>query len=288
MPPETPGEAERVAYEIRQCFRVTGLGPAFSVWSSNPAVLAALWDALRPNVETRAFEESADRLRAEAVRLADGLDRLSALGPAQLGESQAYQAEAALMLQHYLSPKLLLFASAVSRALREPAQGGDGSSELIERGAPARMAPLELVEEGAAEPGIQRVFKECRRVTGAGAAPLIVRALALWPRYLESGWERLRAVQQLPSYRAACDSLLSASEELSAELPHPVALSPERLAGLGADAGTLERDTIELERALPAACLDVALLGLDWQAPEILRRSPFPARARGGDFAEVL
>src|SRR5262245_38699542 len=126
-------EEERAAHELRQCLRVTGVGPAFAAWAARDGLLVAVWDALRPNVETRAFEEAADRLRAEAVRLSDGLDRLSALGRAQLGESQAYQAEAALMLQHYLTPKLLLFSAAVGRALREPGRGpGEGSRELIE------------------------------------------------------------------------------------------------------------------------------------------------------------
>jgi hypothetical protein len=47
-----------------------------------------MWDALGPNVETRAFEDAADRVRAEAVQAAASLSRLDAAVAVRLNESR--------------------------------------------------------------------------------------------------------------------------------------------------------------------------------------------------------
>src|SRR5687767_10855882 len=96
--PRPSAEDETALYEMRQTLRVTGLHPDLAALAFSDGGPARFWEAVRPNVETRAFEEGADRLRDQAVQAAATFDRLSALGLAQLGESQAYQAEAAVMV----------------------------------------------------------------------------------------------------------------------------------------------------------------------------------------------
>ena len=274
------GDAGRIHHELKQCLRATGVDPAFSAWP--PQLLTALWDALRPNAETRAFEESADRLRAEAVGAADRLDRLSALSRAGLGESQAYQAERALLLRHYLDSKLLLWTAAAERLLEARALGPERapeSVELIERGAPARMPMLELVDERASEPGLQRTFKDVRRALGGACVPPVYRALALWPRYLESAWERLKPLTRGEPRARAARALTELSRKLAGTLPLPAALELDAAAP-GQDPQEALAAAREALGALAGQAVDTALLALDWQAPEILRRSPFPARAR--------
>jgi hypothetical protein len=105
---EAEGEVERVFHEIKHVLRVTGVPAPFRLWAAFGRSFPLIWDALRPNLETRPFEDAADKLRGMTVRIA------AHLGPATgvrarvwLGQSQAYQLEAALELYHYLDPKLL-------------------------------------------------------------------------------------------------------------------------------------------------------------------------------------
>lgn len=250
-------------HEIRQTLRVTGVHPVLRDW---PA-LADLWEAVRPNAETRAFEEASARIRAEAVTAADHLGRVAALSRAQLGESQAYQVEASLLLYHYLDSKLLLLASAAASGCKgEP---HNAKAQLIERGAPARMAILEVDESRPSDEDIKRVYRESRRVLAVSEVPMELRTLALWPRYLTASWERLKPLARSGAFERASRHILETSRALARTLPYPV------------EASGLRHPVLALETALPKIILSVALLALDWQAPELLRRSPFPARSRG-------
>lgn len=105
---EAEGEIDRVYHEIKQTLRVTGVNLNFRIWASYERFFPVMWDAVRPNVETRAFENAADPLRTEAVRRATTLGSLEAAGRVRLGQSQIYQLRAALHLYHYINPKLLL------------------------------------------------------------------------------------------------------------------------------------------------------------------------------------
>lgn len=276
---------ERLFHEIRQTLRVTGISLDFRAYAAHGSFFPAMWEAMRPNAETRAFEEAGDRLREEAVHAAAGMDRLSVLGLARLGESQAFQAEAALLLYHYINPKLLVFTSALAGALEgAPPRGPRGSAELLEKGEPARMPPMEMVEEaGAEDPAVRRTLRDIKRTLALEEIHSDYRTLALWPRYLSSAWLRLKPVVGTQGYRMTCQRLTELARELAARLPHSVGLSAQALARQGADPDAVLRQTREFERTLPPLILNVALLALDWQAPELARRSPYPARARHGE-----
>jgi hypothetical protein len=281
-------DAEGLAHDIAQTLRVTGCDPLARGYAPLSGFLPALWKAVRANAETRAFEEACDRLRAEAVHAAAGMERLSVLGQARLGESQACQAESALFLYHYLDAKLLLLVSSAALALESPgaASSFDRSGacgELIERGAPPRMPPMELVDERGADQATRRVFADIRRTLAVDEVPGDYRSLALWPRYLSVAWGRLKPVVAGEGHGATCRRLTELSRALASRLPHPVPLSAEALAGAGLDVAAAAQRTLLLERALAPLVLNVALLALDWQAPELARRSPYPARPRRRD-----
>jgi hypothetical protein len=136
--------------DVRDTLRVTGVPEPFRRWAEHKEFLPQLWSALRPNAETRAFENAADHLRAEAVRAAAGL---RSAAPAVPGPE--------LDLYHYLTPKLLLICAAARGALE-----GDGLDRLrtyadverVERGAPADMCwpagdTLPIRPDGLEAPG---------------------------------------------------------------------------------------------------------------------------------------
>ncbi|MEW5927506.1 MAG: halocarboxylic acid dehydrogenase DehI family protein [Gemmatimonadota bacterium] len=279
---EASGETERVYHEVRQTLRVTGVNLIFRTWAASGRLLPTVWDALRPSLETRAFEDAADRLRAEAVRAGDTLGRVGAPAHARLGQSQAAQVRDALDLYRYVTPKLLLLASAVRLALdgEAPARPGAGGDERILPGVPGRMYPMEMVPEEPDEDRIRDLFRDIRETLGLDRVNSVYRTLALWPDYLEPAWRGLKPLTGAAGYREAADLLRERSRELAGGLPQPVPLSREQVKEAGEDADELVRTTEKFEGLIPGVVLNVVLFALDWDGAEALARSPFPAPAR--------
>lgn len=286
---EAEGEIERVFHEIKQTLRVTGINLNFRTWAGYEKFFPAMWDAVRPNAGTRAFEAAADRVRAEAVRAARQLGLLDIQMRAALGESQAYRLRAALDLYHYINPKLLVFTSAVKLALdgEQPERVGKASAdvELIERGVPARMYPMEMVSTEPEEERIRKLFEDIKQTLSLSSINSDYRTLALWPDYLADGWEKLKPIVQSDEYRQASDNLRETARSLAQRLLLPVPLSRERAEELGEDADEISKTTEKFERLLPSLIINIALFSLDWKTPETLAQSPFPAATRGNASA---
>jgi hypothetical protein len=287
---EAAGEVERIYYEAREVLRVTGVDVTLRAWAEHGRFLVALWEALGPNLETRAFEEAADAVREEALDVAAASAPLEVWDAARLGESQRFHVRGVVELYQSLLPKLLVLASAVRQALvGEPVGQGlvPGSAERMERGAPRRMAAMEWAPELAGEARVRAVWDEVRWVLGPPGVPGEWRALGLWPDFLVPAWERLKVRARSEDFTRAADALRLGARRRARVLPYTVALSRERVEGLGEDAAEVLRVTEALERRLPAQVLAVALLAWDGLAWGVERR-PFPAPARlESDWAMV-
>ncbi|HEX8821503.1 MAG TPA: halocarboxylic acid dehydrogenase DehI family protein [Archangium sp.] len=278
---EAHGDVERVLHEMRQVLRVTGVDVTVRTWAGFERFLVAMWEAMGPNAETRAFESAADEVRAQAVEVAERLGPLGAWGALHLGESQRYHVRGALELYHYLDPKLLVFTSAVKLALQGIRVGVRqpwGSAERIERGAPARMMAMEWESERPEDRRVRGLLEGILATVGPPSLPGEFRTLALWPEYLEAAWARLEPRMKGEEWGRACDALLSTSRRLARELPYEVALSREWVEGLHEDAESLQRLTDQLEWRLPVLVLGMATLVCD--VGDLERRLPFPAEAR--------
>ncbi len=278
---EAHGETERIYHQLRQTVRVTGVNLNFRTWAGFEHFFPAMWDTVQPNLETRIFEDAADQVRAQAVHAADLLGRVGAVAEADLGESQAFQVRAALNLYHYVNPKMLVLTSAVRLALEgeSPGQPESTDVELIARGAPAGMYPMEMVDEDPESNQVEKVFRDIKKTLGLSQINSDYRTLALWPDYLEAAWKGLKPITQRDEYRTAADVLRERSRTLARRLPHPIPLSPEQVEALGEDADEVMQTTERFEQLLPGLILNIALLALDWAEPEALARSPFPAPA---------
>lgn len=282
---EADGEIERVYHEIKQSLRVTGVSLNFRTWAGYEKFFPVMWDAMRPTVETRAFEEAADQVRAEAARAAETLGRLDAASQVQLGESQAYQIKAALDLYHYVNPKLLVFTSAVKLALNgdHQARGESrvGTLELIERGVPARMYPMEMVSADPDDERISRLFADIKETLSLSSINSDYRTLALWPDYLETVWGKLKPVNKREEYKHSSDRLREAARDLARALPLPISLTRRRVKELGEDADEIIKTIEKFEQLLPSLVINIALFELDWRTPDEAVKSPFPAATRG-------
>lgn len=271
------GDIEWVYHEIRQVLRVSGVNLNFRTWAGYGGFLPALWEAQRPNVETLAFEASADRLRAEAVHAAAALPWPERGGGLKLGQSQRYQIQAALALYHYINPKLLLFTAAAHLALAGEVVGGQTQETTrLPRGVPATMYPMEMVAAEPDELMLRALFKDIQQTLALSAVNSDYRTLALWPDYLSAAWRRLKPVVQREDYRHASNRLREAACAQARALPHPLNFSRQTVMALGQDADEIIEVTARFMGLLPSVIINIALLGLDWQEAETLAASPFP------------
>ncbi|RJP14837.1 MAG: hypothetical protein C4520_21070 [Candidatus Abyssobacteria bacterium SURF_5] len=280
---EAEGEVERIYHEIRQTFRVSGINLIFRTWARYDKFFLVLWNSIRPNAGTRLFEDAADSVRAQAVLRAGRLDRLRVPANVSLGESQAYQLKAALDLYHYINPKLLVMASAVRLSLtggrvRETIEGAK-FLEMIERGVPEKMYPMEMISEDPKEERINELFADIRQVLNLPSINSDYRTLALWPDYLIEAWKRLRPMIGRQDYVEAAEEVRQVARDSAGRLPYPV-ISREQLEELGEDAGEITQITEKFEDILAPLIINIALFQLDWHDRRQLVLSPFPAAAR--------
>lgn len=288
---EARGEIERVYHEIPQVLRARGVNLNFRTWAAFGDFLPAVWNALRPNLESQFFEESADQIRADAVNSAAALGRLNAVAAVSLGESQQWQLRRSLDLYHYINPKLLVLTSAVRLLLQDEPIGapGTGAQRLarIDRGPAPAMLPLEMVNEEPEDPELRALFEDIRQTLSLPSINSDYLTLALWPGYLLAAWERLKPIVSRPEYEASAERLRGMARKLAQSLPLPVPFSSEEVRRVAQKPEQIRQVTDQFERVLPGLILNIALFELDWQSPEALRASPYPpvvqaARKGGG------
>lgn len=279
---EATGEIERVYHEIKQSMRVSGINLNFRTWAGFDKFFPAMWDAMRPLVETRAFEDAADQIRAVSVGRAESLGALNAQSQINLGESQQYQIKEALRLYHYINPKLLVFTSKVKQSLESESSSNAGDIsglELIERGVPARMYPMEMVAEEPDDERVAAIFEDIKETLSLSSINSDYRTLALWADYLEAAWNELKPIVQTDEYKKASDNLRTATQNLASRLP-AIALSKKQVEDLGEDADEILKTTEKFERLLPSLIINISLLSLEWKPAEELFESPFSAETR--------
>jgi hypothetical protein len=280
---EAEGEVARAYHEFRETLRVSGVDGMLRQLALHYRVLPALWQAVRPNLETRDFESAADLLRAEAARAAAELALPRSRVP--LGDSQRERLRTTLELYHYIRPKILLLASALRLALQHHRVGraspADRGPILLERGVPPGMAPMERVNERDADPPADICLRRIRTLFELPIAPDEYCSLALWPDYLAATWGQLTRTMVRDEYvRSAC-GLRRLARRLASSLPFGVPLPIERVRALGADAERVEALIRTWEGVLPVLTLNVAALSIDGQGSDAFTRSPFPAVPRG-------
>jgi hypothetical protein len=278
------GDIDRVYHEIKQTLRVSGVTLNFRTLAGYKNVLPLLWDELRPNLETREFEDDADRIRVRAAQLARLLLPSRSQPRMLLGESQRYHIQNALKLYHYINPKLLLLMSALKVSLHGENIGRDHTSPsslpLIALGIPAKMYPLEMAGDPPEDQRVTQAFEDIKHTLSLPAVNSEYHTLALWPDYLVAGWERQKPLIRSSKYQEAAEELRQLSVHLARHLPLPMALSLRRIGDVGENPEHVLRTIERFESLLPALLLNNCVLLLDWFEEEELKRSPFPAATR--------
>jgi Halocarboxylic acid dehydrogenase DehI len=268
-------------YELATRKMRIGRVPLFFKALAAEKALIPCWQAMRPAIRVRAFEEAADDLRARAARAA--VDLGCPLIETQL-EWAGYdvdeidQIRGQVDIFHYINAKLLMAASLLGEALRGGCGGvsrGPRGDQRIPRGVPHDMDPIELVAEDPNGP-LSRVFKSIRVHLGLGLVPTDFRALGRWPKYLELAWSDARKRDEEGA--AAVKELGTQANEAARQLPVRVEIRDETLRAAGADPARVRALVDRFQRALPGLVLDLALFKVQLDGGESARESPFPIR----------
>jgi hypothetical protein len=279
-------QADRPTLEIYELvtrkLRIGRVPVIFRALAAEKALLPC-WQALRPAIRVRAFEEAADDLRARAARSA--VDLGCPLIETQL-EWAGYDLDeideirGQVDIFHYVDAKLLMMAAALFQAL----QGGVGGAKLgaramqrVPRGVPQDMDHIELVSEEATG-GLGKVFRSIRAHVGLGLVPDDFRALGRWPKYLELAWDDARERDVDPRASIALQELRSQADEAARQLPVRVVVSDDALRAAGADPDRVRSLVARFHKAMPGLTQDLALFKVQLDGGESSRESPFPIR----------
>src|SRR2546425_5227421 len=228
-------QADRQTIEIYELVtrkvRVGRVPLLFKGLAAEKALLPC-WNALRPAIRVRAFEEAADDLRARAAKIA--VDLGCPLIETQL-EWAGYDIDeideirGQVDIFHYVDAKLLMAGCVLAGALRGGAGGvasGPRGEQRVPRGVPQDMDPIELVP---AEPvgALGRVFRSIRAHLGLGLVPDDFRALGRWSKYLELAWSDARKRDEEGA--ASVKDLGRLADEAARQLPVRVEIREDGL-----------------------------------------------------------
>jgi hypothetical protein len=271
------------AYElITRKLRVSRVPLFFRALAGEKALLPC-WQALRPAVRLRAFEEGADELRARAVKAAVELGCPlieTQLEWAGYDVDEIDEIRGQVNVFHYQDVKVLLAVAVLCEALAGTAGGGKETPrglQRVPRGVPQEMDIIELVPEDA-NGTLARVFRSIRTHLGLGAVADDFRALGRWPKYLNIAWDDARKRDDEPRARAAMVDLWVQAEAAVAALPVKVSVSAAQLTAAGADPARVRALTDRFRRAMPGLALDLAHFKVQLDGAEDALDSPFPVR----------
>src|SRR3954469_2885297 len=279
-------QADRQTIEIYELvtrkLRIGRVPLLFKALAAEKALIPC-WNALRPAIRVRAFEEAADDLRARAARVA--VDLGCPLIETQL-EWAGYDLDeideirGQVDIFHYVDAKLMMAVAVLGEALNGGGGGiarGPRGEQRVPRGVPQDMDPIELVSEEA-NGSLSKVFKSIRAHLGLGLVPDDFRALGRWSKYLDLAWSDARKRDDEGPARAALKELDTQAHETARQLPVRVEVTEETLRAAGADPAKVRALVQRFRRALPGLVLDLALFKVQLDGADSARESPFPIR----------
>lgn len=278
---EAPQPVREVLEDVAAALRSTWAPEPFLALAVWPGLLPAAWAELRPNLTTRFFEESADRLRLKATEDAAALSAKGLPGaptPAEWHPPEELRRQVAGY--HYVYPKALLAAAALGETLRGAHFGvGPATTEELAEiplGAPPGMPPLAPPREEELAPEARALLSRISLALPAPELPAIFSALARWPEALQDVWDFLGAARGLNAYGPKVTELKEFARRQAHHLPYVLALSPEKLIGMGLRPPEVAAAIEYFEAVLPEAVMLSAALQVIFRGHLAARSSPFP------------
>jgi len=212
MPQQADDRIKPIYDEIQQTLRVPIVNLIFRTLANYPDYLEAAWHELRPLVSTRAFEKSADGLRARALLAASPEPSELASAPDDLERLRSFNDSI-----HYVLPKLLLIATALAKThmehdVEQPATDLTIDLSSIPNGIAAGTGKVELVDPSKTDERIHSVFDSIKRRHSHSLVSSYYRGLANWPDFLEAAWETIGTRVGSDEYEAAKWNLIDTAQ----------------------------------------------------------------------------
>src|SRR3954471_20627052 len=270
-------DADRPTIEIYELvtrkMRVGRVPLLFKALAAEKA-LVPCWNALRPAIRVRAFEEAADDLRTRAARAA--VDLGCPLIETQLewagyDVDQIDEIRGQVDIFHYLDAKLLMAVAVLSGAMDGGVGGvarGARAEQRVPRGVPQDMDHIELVPDEVNNGSPGKTFRSIRSHLGLGLVPDDFRALGRWPKYLELAWADARKRDADPRAKDALAGLLGQADDAAAQLPIGVNVTGDALRAAGADPERVKTILERFRKAMPWLVLDLALFKVQLDGAE--------------------
>ena len=247
-PPDPTEPAAALAAALR-----SPLVPSLARTLEDTGYLALAWPQLAPSVDTAGFlgsalymadmaldavEEAYEPLLSPAALLAEGA----------LDDAELQRLRTVLDVFHWLQPQLLLLVAAMSEAWEAESVGGQG------RPSPRDTSERELAHlatdlplEAPTAPLLTTIAETLQ----IAEAPELYRAVAIWPRYLETAWEELQHLVAYPLFRQRGRALYYYARSSSRFLAQPLRAGVEELRAHGLTEAQLTATRATLDAALP-------------------------------------
>lgn len=279
-------QADRMTIEIYELvtrkLRIGRVPLLFRALAAEKA-LGPCWQALRPAIRVRAFEEAADDLRARAARCAVELGCPlieTQLEWAGYDVDEIDEIRGQVDIFHYVDAKLLMAVAVLSQALDGGVGGvnkGVRAEQRVPRGVPPEMDHIELVAEDA-NGALAKPFKAIRAHLGLGLVPDDFRALGRWAKYLELAWGDARKRDEDPKAKTLLAGLMAHADSTARQLPVRVEVQDAALEQAGAVPARVRALLDRFRKAMPCLVFDLALFKVQLDGAEAARESPFPIR----------
>lgn len=258
----------RIFDEIRETFHTYVVPDPFLTMAQVPTFLELAWIQLKPNIESRYFQEVVNEIQTRAMdgvgreyTLSDHATWLRARG---YTPNQIDQIKEILYLDFWIDTQMLLAVTALEQTLEGRHAGGDLSSprDKVSVKQVSSILPHQILEEEALEE-IHLLYEEIKEKMSITYIPMEFRALAVWPDYAEKAWQDLQVILRSESYRIIRGKLDVFVATSVRRLPYAIHASRADLAviGLNQEQMDLMMVTIrEFQRILPGIILCCASL----------------------------
>ncbi|MBW3570685.1 MAG: halocarboxylic acid dehydrogenase DehI family protein [Gemmatimonadetes bacterium] len=283
MPDAASERVARVYQDVQDTLRVPIVNLIFRTLANHPDYLEGAWARIRPTLRSRAFEQAADELRAQAllepVPDAGGVDREAS---GDLHRIRAFNDTI-----HYVLPKLLLTATLLHEMDFGPSPGGAapgpaaGDASPIPSGPAEGTSKVEMVDAETDDPRLRALFQSVKERHGHPLVSSYYRGLANWPGFLAAVWSRVEPRVRSEPYDARGRALVASAQERVRTLP--VHARPAEGPDEARRAEIRQVLTAFRLRFIPDMLLDACLIKAVVDGPDAARTSRFSvARAQAG------
>jgi Halocarboxylic acid dehydrogenase DehI len=232
---DASGRTLEIYQEIKAALGLPHVNVMFQAYGAYPAALDAIWNALRPCVETQEFFRCAERLRGEAYTRTHNYfavpDLCASIQQVHFSTGAQHELTDVVELFHYNNPLLLLIAAVQLQAFEDgPAltRTADGNADH-----PVfTQKPIKIPEEEASAP-IRKVYDDIKRTLGAPVVNTDYQAFARFPDFLNLYWSALKPVVSSPLYGENRHALHDSAIAVAGDLPNAPQLTVDRMQESG-------------------------------------------------------